>query len=441
MARGETVRSTNWSKVFDAFDLLTAIKNDGYVDVKAAQFHELHLQPRLMTKMDHAHQVPTIFAENGLNILTRGIDTWRIGTFDVFQELPEWTLPSSEVTNLTIPNYIETLDVTNITGEPGVINAAHASGLLTNFLGEEQVLTVAGRMRTGDFSFSVNDHVRGSSEISVSKAQIEIDSGFESPSAFTLFEIKNHMSRDFCVRQLFYPYRHWANRLTTKPIRNVFLTLANDVYDVHEFEFTDPKNYSSAELIKHQRFTIGITRPTEADVVSRARKVIDSEPIAVHTNVPFPQADDFERVMDLVAFLGEGSRTVEDLALNYDFHSRQSDYYYNAARYLGLTESVTGEDGREYRQVTALAREILALPYKDKILRYSDLLLSIKPLAQTYFEWVKTASCPSLDWVSDVFARSPFAVSHTGERLSESTVRRRSQTIVSWAGWLRDIVG
>lgn len=439
MAKGETVRGSNWSDVFEAFDLLDAIKRDGFVDITAKQFHQLHLQPRLMTKMDHSHQVPKVFTDNGLSLLTRGFDTWRIGTFEIFQALPEWTLPSADVTNLTIPSYIETLDVTNITGEPGVINAAHAAGLLTDFAGEEQTLTVGGRMRTGDFTFSVKDYVRGTTEIPVSKAQIEIDAGFESPSAFTIYEIKNHLSRDFCARQLFYPYRTWLSRLPKKPIRTVFLTLANDVYDVHEFQFTDPMNYSSAELIKHKRYTIGITRPTEAEIVSRARRVIDAEPQRPATTVPFPQADDFERVMDFVSLLTEEPRTVEDLALLHDIHQRQGDYYQNAARYLGLAETVQAEDGREYLQATSLAREILKLPYREKNLRYADLLLNIKPLAETYFEWVKTGSRPSIDWIADVFDRSPFAVTHKGEKLSESTVRRRAQTIAAWAGWLRAV--
>lgn len=439
MAKGETVRGANWSDVFEAFDLLDKIKRDGFVDISAKQFHELHLQPRLMTKMDHSHQVPKIFTDNGLSLLTRGFDTWRIGTFEIFQELPEWTLPSADVTNLTIPSYIQTLDVTNITGEPGVINAAHAAGLLTDFAGEEQTLTVGGRMRTGDFSFAVKDYVHGSTNISVSKAQIEIDAGFESPSAFTIYEIKNHLSRDFCARQLFYPYRTWLSRLPNKPIRTVFLTLANDVYDVHEFQFADPMNYSSAELIKHKRYTIGITRPTEAEIVTRARRVIEAEPKRPTTSVPFPQADDFERVMDFVSLLAEEPRTIEELALLHDIHQRQGDYYQNAARYLGLAETVEAEDGREYLQATSLAREILELPYREKNLRYVDLLLNIKPLAETYFEWVKTGTRPSIDWISDVFARSPFAVTHKGEKLSESTVRRRAQTIASWAGWLRAV--
>ena len=438
MAKGERVRDVAWAEMFDVFDILEAIQRDGYADVTAKQFHQLHLQPRLNTKMDHATQVPAIFEEHNLNILTRGIDTWRIGTFEVFQDLPEWTLPGEDVKNLTLPSFIETLDINNITGEPAAINAAHASGILADFCGEEQTLTVSGRMRTGDFTYRVNDTVQGVSSIDVSKAQIEIDAGYEGQSAFTIFEVKNHLSRDFLVRQMFYPRVVFSQRNLKKPVRTVFLTLANDVYDLYEYGY-DPSNYSSGTLLQHRRYSIGLVKPAEADIVERARKVVDGNPVVPDTNVPFPQADDFERVMDLVAFIAEEPRTVDDLALNYDFHTRQSGYYTNAAKYLGLVEGVTGTDGREYHQVTHLGSTVLALDYRAKTLRYAELVLGIKPVAETYYEWVKQGTAPSLDWVIEKFTGSPYAVTHAGDQLSESTVRRRAQTILSWAKWLRAV--
>lgn len=418
-----------WAGVFEKYDLARVIKEQGFADVTADQLREFR-EPRLLTKMDHSHQVPTVFEEHEVNILTRGISTFRIGAFEVFAELPEWTIPSTEVENLTLPDYIETLDVKNVTGEPAVINAAHASGLMAHFCGEEVDLTVSGRMRTGDFTFSVNNKVTGTSEIPVSKAQIEIDSAFEGRTAFTIVEVKNHISRDFCVRQIYYPYRTWLDRIQ-KPIRNVFLTQALGVYDIFEFEFINPLDYSSGELINHKRYTIGITRPAEADIVQRARKVIESPQAPTPEGTPFPQADDFERVMDLVSYLAEEPRTVEDLAVNYGFDPRQSDYYYNAAKYLGLAETSRGEDGREYRQATALAVEILALDYREKNLRFAELALGIKPVALTYYEWIRTKNRPSLDWTVETFAKSL-----EGRDLAESTQRRRSQTILSWAGWL-----
>ena len=123
--------------------------------------------------MDHAHQVPEIFQDNGLNILTRGLTTWRIGKFEVFKSLPDWKTPEEgEAKNLEMPPFIQSIDTSKITGEPGVIHAAQASGMLTDFLEENQTLTISGRMRTHDFSFEVNNKKSGQSIIDVSGAQI-----------------------------------------------------------------------------------------------------------------------------------------------------------------------------------------------------------------------------------------------------------------------------
>lgn len=432
MAKGVSAYDAAWAGIFEKYSVPRQVEQDGFVDLTADQLREFR-EPRLLTKMDHSHQVPKVFQEHGLNILTRGISTFRIGTFEVFQDLPEWQVPSTQVENLTLPSYIETLDVTKVTGEPAVINAVHASGVLTNFCGEEVVLTVSGRMRTGEFSYRVDDTVRGTSDITVSGAQIEIDAAFEGHNAFTIVEVKNHLSHDFCVRQLYYPFRAWRERIK-KPTKNVFLTLANDVYDLHEFEFVDPLDYSSATLTSHKRYTIGVVRPTEAEVVTRARKAIEKPTERVVRTAPFPQADDFERVMDLVAYLSEAPRTVEDLAVNYGFDPRQSDYYYNAAKFLGLAESDKAEDGREYRRSTKLADDILALPYREKNLRFAELIFEIKPIAETYFEWVRLDEKPPIQRVIEIFSKS-----QDGEVLAESTRKRRSQTILSWASWLRQI--
>ncbi len=93
-----------------------------------------------------------------------------------------------------------------------------------------------------------------------------------------------------------------------------------------------------------------------------------------------------------------------------------------------------GEDGREYRQASSLATQILELDYERRNLRFAELALQSKPVALTYLEWIRTNTRPTLEWTTRVFAES-----QEGRRYTESTQRRRSQTILAWAGWLRAI--
>ena len=55
-------------------------------------------------------------------------------------------------------------------------------------------------------------------------------------------------------------------------------------------------------------------------------------------DIPVPQADDLNRVIDLLNFLSDGPANKSEIAENYEFDERQSDYYGNAARYIGLVE-------------------------------------------------------------------------------------------------------
>lgn len=440
-----SARENEWSDLFDAYDLLQKIEKQGFVDITAKDFHQLHLQPRLLTKMDHATQVPAVFSENGLNIITRGINIWRIGHYQVFQPLPEWTLPDSTVEDFSFPAHLQTLNPNRLTGESAVINTAFAAGLLEDFCGEALILTVSGRMRSGKFTFSLNNTSGKQSEIEVAGAQIEIDAGLEGHKHFNVFEVKNHLSTDFCIRQLYYPFRTWKNQLSQhhpesqKEIRTIFLSYANDVFDLYEFEFTQPLNYSSLTLRKHKRYTISLSRPDTKDVVSLAKRAIQSRPFSPPNGVPFPQADAFERVLDLLSFLSEQPRTVDDLALNYDFHPRQSDYYYNAAKYLGLAESKSDVEGRQVRSVTDLGKSILAKSYREKTLAIAQILLSIPPINTLYLNLAESGIKPTIENAIDEFKSSGYSTTHSGEPLADSSARRRAQTILAWVNWLKNV--
>ena len=49
-----------------------------------------------------------------------------------------------------------------------------------------------------------------------------------------LIEAKSSLSTDFLVRQLYYPFRLWTNKIT-KPIRPVFLLYSNGTYYFFEY--------------------------------------------------------------------------------------------------------------------------------------------------------------------------------------------------------------
>jgi hypothetical protein len=149
---------------------------------------------------------------------------------------------------------------------------------------------------------------------------------------------------------------------------------------------------------------------------------------------PFPQADNFERVVDLVAYLLEAPRTIDDLTGNYDFDPRQSDYYFNAAKFVGLAEASEKGDGATYLVATEAAAKIYGMPYEQKYSALADLVLGIDTVATLYLKWLESGSKPSLDFAETTFSRST-----DSHGLSGATLRRRATTALAWSSWAHAI--
>jgi hypothetical protein len=419
-----------WGHLFSHYSIAEKVANDGFYDISSAEIKALHFEPRLLTKVDHSHQVPPIMNDHGLSILTLTNSTWRIGPFEVFKSLPKWTTPDETITHKSLPSWLQALTKDGITGEGALVNAADASGILNDFCGEDLVATITGKGRSSTFDFSVDNKISGTTFIEVKSAQIEIDAGFEGPNALYLFEAKKHLSLDFNVRQLFYPFRTWDGRVAKK-VRPIFITLANDVFDLTEFSFPDPSNMSSIELVSSKRYMLSEDLVSEREIVEIARRTISGAGRALSRNVPFPQADDFERVIDITEFVSTEPRSLDDISTNYEFHPRQADYYFSAARYLGLGEIIRGSDGINYRQITPLGEEIIRLPYAAKRKAFAKLVLEIDAVRQIYLLKVENGV------LADMAEAERIVTEHSAnEGISGSTIHRRAQTVLAWVKWL-----
>lgn len=427
--------SIAWAKVFERYKVLGSVDKMGFADVSAQQL-KIFREPRHMGKIDHEENLPEVFAENGLTILTLSNSTYRIGRFEIFQKLPMWDVPGYDVEIIRPPGNLETLDVSNLTSEPAVLNAAFSSQMLSEFCNDELVLTVAGRMRAGYFDFQVNQSSGGLHDISVANPQMEIDAGYEGSKALYIFEAKNHSAKNFNLRQIYYPTRSWTQKIR-KEVIPIFLTHSNDIFDLYQFSFEQELVMSSAVLTKHRRFMLSHEDPETKDLIEQAKKVLASPPIEnEHTrSTPFPQADSFEKVVDLVSILLEEPRSVDDLATHFSFDPRQSDYYYNAAKYLGLAKTARDEETQvELRAATSEAERIFSLPYKEKYTSLANRVLEIRPVAEAYEYLVRENTRPNLQQVVNSMSMYPPTA-----QLAESTKRRRAQTLLSWVDWLKGL--
>lgn len=425
--RIKSLNDTAWEELFDKYDILKRIDETGSFQISAKQIKEVR-EPRLMVKFDHTINLPQLFADNNLSILpiTRG--DYIISHFDAYHKFEPDNAP---LTRVSLPAYIQSLDSSNVPSEAIALNCAVAAGIVSDFLGDEEIVaTVSGRMGSGSFDFTIgNTKTMLPCTVGVNNSQIEIDAAYEGIRGLALFEAKRDLSEDFLVRQLYYPYRVWQSRVT-KPVRPLFLVYSNGIYRIYEYEFTAPNNYSSIALVQQRNYTVEDTTITTDDI----QQVLHSVVRVAEPQLPFPQADTFERVINICELLNDQDLSRNDVTERYAFDARQTNYYTDAARYLGLIEKSRDSGGPLYK-LSDKGRTILKMGYKQRQLAFCNCILSHGAFADTVKRYFETGVMPHKNEIIQIMKKSNLYNVN-----SDSTYERRSSTIKGWVNWIVELI-
>ncbi len=167
-----------------------------------------------MTNFDFRDSLPVISRKHNLSILPVTRSEYLISDFDAYHAFPE---QETALTSWEFPDSIQSIDYTAISSEPIALRIAYLTAMLTDFVGDQEMVpTVSGRMGSGAFSFQIR--WQGASDyltVDIANSQLEIDGGYEGLHSLVLVEAKNSISKDFIIRQLYYPYRLWMDRGVT----------------------------------------------------------------------------------------------------------------------------------------------------------------------------------------------------------------------------------
>ncbi len=426
-----------WTKLNDKYNLLEVIKDKGYYIISAKQIREFH-EARLAVKFDHSDARPDLFIENNLSILpiTRG--DYKISYIDAYHKFESTT---SDITYFIPPEHIKSLDVTSINSETKALNMAYNSGIFADFLEDEALLpTVSGRMSSESFSFHANvvdkSKIAGDSVVIVENSQLEIDGAFEGINSLAVMEAKLDLTDNFLIRQLYYPFRTWHQKMDGKPVRPVFLVYSNSIFYLYEYRFNDLQHYNSLELVKHKRYCLEDTHISTEDVQKVLRKIrFNKEP-----NIQFPQANSFERVINICELLYINDVEKNFITEEYSFDARQSSYYLDAAIYLGLVEKSEIKDGHDFYTLTKIGKSLFYMSYKQRQLKLIEIILSYKS-----FNLVYKASCKAKERLSDndivkLIKKAGVINPQTGTPYSDATYKRRSGTVRAWIRWIEGLI-
>lgn len=393
-----------WQILFEQYHIVDEVRRNGYFDITASQIKVLR-EPRLMCKMDFRQSVPKPFRDNGLSILAIQNGLYRIAKTSPFFDIDTQQIGTIPTTDFQLPDFIETLDHENITGESQALDAAFASGMLNELLGEESYLTVRGRRYCAEMTVSIPDLEDGlPHEYPVSSVQIEVDGGYEGANVLALIEAKMGTADNMNMRQLIYPHVHFETT-TEKPVRTFVM-----FYEAGSIFTFIPMIYEngapSLEYMRATRFRlVGNDRGEEDRAIPIALP-------AINYDAPSPQADDFSKVLFSIGELANiEPATPEELFQSFPIVPRQYAYYSAAIRWLGIAERL----GKTLA-LTEFGEALLAMPEKRRIKYLRDQMLQ---------DSVFTALKQDANYIATAEEMEKWGVNLT-------TYNRRKSTALAW---------
>lgn len=400
-----------WEKIFAVknFDLskdLHFISADEIKQISSAE-------PRILAKMDSSVDLPDVFKRNGYFLLPVKNGEYAIVRGDGFHKL------EAKVSHVNHTSRIKFNLTTAGRGssEMQYLDYSFNSGALENILGISPLYqSIRGREYSKQFRFKVNK-----TELNVVSVQLEVDSGLEGEDSIVLIEAKVKTPDDFIIRQLFYPYNHFKAISPAKKIIPVFFTYepSAKLYNFWIYEFTDPADYNSIKLKEVRSLTINTENELElADI--KPRGVVSYKELV-------PQANDLNKVIELVFKVSEGINHYKNVAEYFKFDERQSSYYREAAEALGLVEAEKG-----IYQLTDIGKQLVGLPTEKRNLFMVELLSDFN-LVKSGFGTLKNSGKLTRTDIEKLIGEQ--------SDLSGSTISRRAASLIAWFKWIAEATG
>ena len=211
-----------------------------------------------------------------------------------------------------------------------------------------------------------------------------------------------------------------------KKVIPVLMTYSNDIFSFFIYEFSNDEDYNSLKLREQKNYTIAPEEIQRSDV----DLVLNNIKVIAEPDVPFPQADKFERVVDLLSLLLERDLTKDDITENYEFDRRQTDYYTNAGLYIGMIENY--KDSLTQKVTFCLTSEGRSILHKRPKLKYLELINKILERQVFYLVFqlaLKLGEIPPKDAICKI-------ISENRPDINDTTIKRRYFTVQGWISWI-----
>ena len=369
-----------WSEVLTAYRIIEAVDKFGMFDIKASELIQ-YKEPRLMCKLDHIEKIPPSLNDQEFTVLAIRNSVYRIARTYPYIEIDNSQYPKRLPDKVfELPRHLTTLPINNITSEAMALDVAFACGMIEEITDDKTTLTIRGRRRATRFDFSLIDRNHQIVSYPIDGVQIEVDGGYEGHQKICLIETKMGLSSNMGIRQLLYPHLHFINVVADKPILSYYLCYEPvGLFHFLPFCYIDEHPYFDYE--HYRLFQVRLP-----DFERNISKIIRSTKVDMYPtgcdNAPFPQANDFNKVLTLIYRLVDmGETQLPNLFIDESLDPRQHNYYIAAARWLGLAE----QPRKGFYQPTSLAKELTKVPEVERLTKLAQIFYS-NPLVHTFLE-------------------------------------------------------
>jgi hypothetical protein len=366
-------------------------------------------EPRLMAKMDSQHDIPQIFKDYNITIMSVSRSQYVLVKGKSHHTL-------EELNKIPLIHYSSFPIISNATqSESYYLGYAYACGIIDKLSNYDDKFypNPRGRHTTKKFDFYLNGN-----EIRVNKAQIEVDGQYENEKEVIMIEAKLRTIESFNIRQLYYPYRDYVGK---KKVRLFFFTVdtINLIFKFWEYVFAQADQFESIKLVNFYNFKVKIKKKIQN--LTNIKSITEK--------ISIPQANDLEKVFLLVEKVELGYNDSSKIAEVFKFKPRQSNYYRQAAELLGI---IGFQEGKYH--VTYVGKEYLNLDASNRKYFICKLILKL-PIIHNIFTTL--ISNPAMEFNRDDVVE----LIKTKSSLTGDTPKRRTGTIFSWCRWIENNFG
>lgn len=399
-----------WNIIFDRLSILNLVDQVWYYDISADDIKKYSSrEPRLMTKIDYEEVLPQIMKNNQLSILAISNWIYRIARTNPFIKISPITTVQN-IKKMIVRNDIYTIDPFSVKTESQILDLCGVNGILDEVFWEKSYLTIRWRLRIdSEIGFTLD-----SVKYSITWVQVEVDGGYEGNSSINLIEAKMWWRSNLSIRQLVYPELFWKSHIKNKTIHSYVLLYERNIIRFIPFYILADWEYildSSSE--KQFQF---IHSEAEKFEISR----VPIKEWVLNYNAPFPQADDFDKVISMFIYISSGYTSKEELSKEFDIVSRQIDYYYSVLSFLGLCNYERGDD----IILTQRGEKLSKFSKEELLIELAKIIFSSKIFHDAYLFGIDSVDENDFEkW-----------------RISWSTIKRRLQTVNAWIRYFKEIL-